>query len=57
MGDISDEFNEYFGAHLDVYVKTADEFRMKLRKHLPPVSTLMKSYSVIFGKDPLEVLI
>lgn len=53
--DISVEFNEYFKAHLDVYVKTMDEFRLKLKKHLPPVSTLMKSYFVIWGKEPLEI--
>lgn len=52
---ISVEFNEYFRAHLDVYVKTRDDFRLKLKKHLPPVSTLMKSYFVIFGKEPLEI--
>lgn len=55
LNDISVKFNEYFKAHLDVYVKTRDEFRLKLKKHLPPVSTLMKSYSVILGKEPLEI--
>jgi len=52
---IGDRFSEYFKAHLDTYIKTADEFRLRLKKNLPPVSTLMKSYAVIFGKEPLEI--
>jgi predicted nucleotidyltransferase/predicted DNA-binding transcriptional regulator len=51
---IGKKFSEYFGAHLDVYVKSKDEFVSRMKKRLPPVSTLMKSYAVLFGKDPLE---
>lgn len=53
--EISDSFYKYFKIHLDVYVKTAEEFRLRLKKNLPPVSTLIKSYSVIWGKDPLDI--
>lgn len=55
LNNISVKFYEYFKAHLDTYIKSADEFRARLKKNLPPVSTLMKSYSVIYGKEPLEV--
>ncbi|MCB9756952.1 MAG: winged helix-turn-helix transcriptional regulator [Candidatus Omnitrophica bacterium] len=52
---IADRFKSYFGIHLDFYVKSAAEFRERLKKNLPPISTLMKSYSVLYGKEPLEV--
>jgi len=48
-------FRAYFGVQLDAYVKTAAEFRKRIKKNQPPVSTLMKSYSVLYGKEPLEV--
>jgi predicted nucleotidyltransferase len=52
---ISVKFSEYFRAHLDAYIKTEDEFRSRLKRNLPPLSTLMKSYSLIWGKEPLEI--
>jgi len=52
--DISNKFHEYFGAHLDVYIKTKDEFIKRLKKNLSPISTLMRSYSVLYGKDPID---
>ncbi len=51
--NISAQFYEYFGVNLDSYVKTKDEFVRRLRKNQPPVSAMMRSYSVIYGKDPL----
>ncbi len=48
-------FKSYFGMQLDAYVKSAAEFRRRIKKNQPPVSTLMKSYSVLYGKEPLEV--
>jgi len=50
---IISSFYEYFGVSLDVYIKTEQDFIHRLKKNLPPVSTLIKSYSVICGKDPL----
>ena len=55
LNNISFKFYEYFNTHLDVYIKTKEEFCTKLKKNLPPVSTLMKSYSVVYGKEPLEI--
>lgn len=52
--DITTSFYDYFGTSLDVYIKTKQEFIQRLKKNLPPVSTLMKSYSVIYGKDPSD---
>ena len=49
---ISTEFYEYFGISLDAYIKTEKEFMSRLKKKLPPVSTLMKAHAVIYGKDP-----
>lgn len=51
---ISTEFLEYFGLSLDAYIKTYDEFSMRLRKRLAPISTLIKSYMLIYGKDPID---
>ena len=53
--EIAQRFKSFFCLHLDFYVKAAQEFRKRLQKNLPPVSTLMKSYSVLYGKEPLEV--
>jgi len=53
LEDISSRFHQYFGAHLDTYIKTQDEFLKRLRKNQPPVSTLIKSYTLVFGKDPM----
>ena len=55
LHNISVEFSNYFGAHLDTYIKTKDEFRLRLKRNMPPVSTLMKSYSTIWGKEPLDI--
>ncbi|MFH0796446.1 MAG: nucleotidyltransferase domain-containing protein [Candidatus Omnitrophota bacterium] len=55
LNNISVKFNEYFRIHLDAYIKTRDEFRLRLKKNRPPVSTLMKSYSVIWGREPLDI--
>ena len=52
---ISSEFHLYFGAHLDPYIKRKNEFIALLNKNLPPVSTLMKSYTVISGRDPMDI--
>jgi len=48
---ITDEFHEYFGTHLDVYIKAKNEFKKKIISNKPPVSTMLKSYFVIYGKD------
>lgn len=53
--NIAERFKSFFGVHLDFYVKPATEFRELLQKDRPPVSTLMKAYSVLYGKEPLEV--
>ena len=55
ISTIAPRFHTYFGAHLDLYVKTAVKFRQRLKKGQPPISTLMKSYSVLYGKEPLEI--
>lgn len=52
---IAQRFKAYFGVHLDCYVKSASDFRKRVKGNLPPVATLMKSYSVLYGKEPLEV--
>ncbi len=51
---ISTEFSKYFGISLDAYIKTYDEFLGRLKKRLSPVDTLMKSYMVFYGKDPID---
>jgi hypothetical protein len=57
LGDrIAAEFFGEFGVHLDPYVKTEEEFRRRLRRGEPPVSTLMTGYRLLFGKDPITLL-
>ena len=53
--NIAERFKSFFGVHLDFYVKSATEFRELLQKNRPPVSTLIKSYTMLFGEEPLEV--
>jgi predicted nucleotidyltransferase len=53
--EISPRFKAYFGVQIDPYIKSEDEFKQRLKKNKPPVSTLMQSYSVLYGKEPLEV--
>ena len=53
--NIEDRFKSFFGVHLDFYVRSAMEVRKLLQKNQPPISTLIKSYSVLYGKEPLEV--
>ena len=55
LNEISVKFYDYFKVHLDTYIKSKEEFRVRLKKNLSPVSTLMKAYSVIYGKEPLEI--
>ncbi|MDA3792316.1 MAG: nucleotidyltransferase domain-containing protein, partial [Elusimicrobia bacterium] len=52
---ITGEFYEYFGAHLDPYIKKKSEFIEFRDNHKSPVSTLMKRYTVIAGKDPVDL--
>jgi predicted nucleotidyltransferase len=53
---IAAEFFAEFGFHVDPYIKSEAEFRRKLRRNEPPLTTLMKSYRTLFGKDPIEFL-
>jgi len=53
--ELAVQFSDYFGIQADAYIKTKDEFVGRMRKNLAPVSTLLKSYSVILGKDPIEL--
>ncbi|MDP2939975.1 MAG: ArsR family transcriptional regulator [Candidatus Omnitrophota bacterium] len=53
--NIAVQFHEYFGFHLDVYVKSKEEFLSRIKRRLSPVSSLAKSYSVIYGKDLIEL--
>jgi predicted nucleotidyltransferase len=52
---ITSEFYTEFGVHLDPYVQTLGEFRMKMKKKRPPISTMMLGYEIIMGKDPIEI--
>lgn len=55
LSEIALRFKAYFGVQIDSYIKSAVEFKERLKKNQPPVSTLMKSYSVLYGKEPLEI--
>lgn len=51
---ICSAFFEYFGMTLDPYVKSERMFLDFYNKGLPPVSTLIKSCEVIYGRDILK---
>lgn len=55
FAEMAPRFRQYFGAQIDPYIKSKVGFKERLKKNLPPVSTLMKSYSVLYGKEPLEI--
>jgi len=55
LSEIIPRFKIYFGVQIDPYIKSVYEFKQRLKKNKPPVSTLMQSYSVLYGKEPLEV--
>ena len=55
LSEIAPRFKTYFGVQMDLYIKSTAEFKERLKKNQPPVSTLMKSYSVLYGKEPLEI--
>ncbi len=55
ISTIMSKFKLYFGIQLDPYIKSAADFRSRLKKNFSPLSTLMKSYAVLYGKEPLEV--
>lgn len=55
FSEITPRFKAYFGVQIDPYIKSADEFKKRLKRNNPPVSTLMKSYSILYGKEPLEI--
>jgi predicted nucleotidyltransferase len=52
--EIDSSFRSYFGISLDVYIKTKKDFIDRLKKKMSPVSSLIKSYSMIYGVDPLD---
>ena len=55
LSEIAPRFKAYFGVQMDAYIKSSAEFKERLKKNQPPVSTLMKSYFVLYGKEPLEI--
>jgi predicted nucleotidyltransferase len=55
LSEIAPRFKVYFGVQIDSYIKSAAEFKERIKKNQPPVSTLMQSYSVLYGKEPLEI--
>ena len=55
LGPIAADLSAYLGVRLDAYIKTAEEFSKLLKENSPPVSTLIKAYSVLYGKEPLEI--
>lgn len=55
LGPIAVEIAAYFGMRLDAYIKSAREFGEMRKRKSPPISDLMKAYSVVYGKEPLEI--
>ena len=55
LGVVASDIGAYFAIKVDAYIKSVDEFRVLLKENKPPVSTLIKAYSTLYGKEPLEV--
>ncbi len=55
LGPIAADFEMYFGLKLDAYIKTAEEFSTMLKRKSPVMAEVMKAYSVLYGKEPLEI--
>lgn len=55
LGPIAADLSAYLGLRMDAYIKSAEEFSKLLKRNSPPVSTLIKAYSVLYGKEPLEI--
>jgi predicted nucleotidyltransferase len=55
LGPIAADLGVYLGVRIDSYIKSADQFRSLLKENKPPVSTMIKAYSVLYGKEPLEI--
>jgi len=54
--EISRDFQKYFGKHLDAYVITKTDFLKKIKRNLPPVSSMIREHSVVYGKTPVELV-
>lgn len=54
LDQIGPEFYEYFGVSLDPYIKSKKAFLDLFKKDLPPVSTLVRSYEIIYGQNILK---
>ena len=55
LGSIAADFEVYFGLKLDAYIKTAEEFSAMLKRNSPVTAEVIKAYSVLYGKEPLEI--
>lgn len=53
---IEPDFYKYFGMHLHPYIKDEEVFTKMIIKKMPPVSSLLESYTVVSGKDPLDMV-
>jgi predicted nucleotidyltransferase len=54
-GPIASDFKDYFALPVDAYIKTAEEFSTMLKRKSPVTAEVMKSYSVLYGKEPLDI--
>jgi len=55
LGPIAADFEAYFGMRFNTYMKTDDEFSKMLKRNSPVTAEVMKEYSVLYGKEPLEI--
>ncbi len=55
LGPIAADFEAYFGMRLNIYIKADEEFNRMLKRNSPVTAEVMKAYSVLYGKEPLEI--
>lgn len=54
LDHVAPEFYDYFGTSLDPYIKPKKAFLDLWKHNRPPVSTLKRSYEIIYGRDILK---
>ena len=56
FGNVNEKIMARFGNTVSVYIQTVEEFRLKYKKRVTLIKSILKSHSVLFGKPLKELL-
>lgn len=56
FGNVNEKIMARFGNTVSVYIQTVEEFRLKYKKGVTLIKSILKSHSVLFGKPLKELL-